>query len=327
MKKLFYFLLLLILPLSSTRAQTPVIDPAAIASAIVSFLQSLEQAVETTEKVAKGLTKADTTIKRLQAIRDVYDKVNPYIQNMQAIRDVSYNIYNTAETAKATYEAIRKSKYWTPSEASYMLDRYTSLLTSMNNDVLELTDLIKNNAWKMTDMERRAEIKRKTDELHAKNLAMSSEMLKVMLTEKNRRDGEEMFRRGQISTLTWLGMHRDVYCTETPLSLDMAQAFSAFDMNSFENYYPGSGSTGEIASVDNEHSGNYSRYGDYFKFGKIVYNWFCVAMIVIGLLRVLRKVLANEDFVETVMIWFFAVLSAYGISELLNVFFFGNLIK
>ena len=329
MKKLLYLLLFAILPLLG-KTQAPVIDVPQISATFLNFLLSLEQAIETTEKIAKGLTRADTTIKRLQEIKDVYEKVNPILQNIQLIKDVTERMYYTIETSKNAYDVIRKSKYFTHREAIDFLDRYDFLLQSMTRDVEILGSLLKPNAWKMNDKERKDAIAEVQAELAAKEALARELFLELMITEHNRMLAEKLLGSGQLLTpFSYLQVHATTLCLDLPPSLviqnllsDVYASDGSFEETDDDSFSPNRVDPAMELNINQITSKNRLYYENMFRLSKILFFAVCAFMALFGALRVYRKIQAGEDFVGSVAAWIFGILLVYGIGELISIFFF-----
>lgn len=328
MKKSLYLLIFLLLPFSGN-SNAPVIDISQISASFLSFLQSLETAIETTEKIAKGLAKADTTIKRLQAIRDVYDKINPILQNAQTIKDITENMYYTIETTKNAYDIMRRSKHFTHYEAIDFLDRYDFLLQSMTRDVSTLSTFLKPDAWKMNDKERKDATAQAQADLAAKQALARKLLMDIMITEHNRRLAQQIWENGQLTTpFSYLQCHFSTLCLDLPPSIRIQSVLADVhtDNSSTEenddSFSPGSIDPSQELNGNHITSKNRAYYENMFKLSKVLFYAVCAFMALFGALKVYRKIQLGEDFVGSVAAWVFGILLVYGIGELISIFFF-----
>jgi len=328
LKKTLYLLLLLALPIAG-KPQAPVVDLPQIAATFLNFLQSLEQAIETTEKIAKGVAKADTTIKRLQAIRDVYDKINPILQNAQTIKDVTQRMYYTIEITKNAYNIMRKSKHFTHHETIDFLDKYDFLLQSMTRDVNLLSTFLTPDAWKMNDKQRKDATAEVEADLAAKEALARKLLTEIMITERNRQLAEQLWEKGQFLTpFSYLMCHTSTLCVDLPPSVAIQNVlFDISKSNSNAGEDDDSFSPNKIDAklelgVNQITAKNRNYYENMFKLTKILFFAVCAFMALFGALRIYRKIQAGEDFVGNASAWIFGILLVYGIGELISIFFF-----
>ncbi len=90
--------------------------------------------------------------------------VNPKIKNIAAVAEiVSYQV-NTLKSYKKSFSRIKASEQFTPKEIEYIYGVFGKLLDDCGEIVLELTNILSDDTYKMSDDER---IKRIND-LHEK---------------------------------------------------------------------------------------------------------------------------------------------------------------
>jgi len=326
MKKIFYLLLFFTLPFTG-RSQAFVVDPAQIAASFLSFLESLDQAISTTQRLGRVAEQGDSMVSRLQFMRDLHGLVNPRIQNLGHMRQAVENMYRAVELSHRTYQLLRNSRHFTHQEAMLALDRYTIMLQQLRRNGDLLASFLNPDVWRLTDDERKRWLNQNIEEQGAVLDSMTQLHAFMALTEQNRRRIDALFESGVIGSMTYLNAISRRYITSIPAEIVIAELTSNLfgnDADILGRYHPDRMDPGTERTWQQFMQSNQTWYGWLFDGGRRIFYGAAAVMALFGLVRVYKKVSANEEVFETIITWVFAVLLTVAFGELLGFFFFGQ---